>query len=373
MVVAHLLSSFEIGGGERVALELASGQKAAGYDVLVIGLAPSPDGPLAEAFRARGVQVLRISKSPGFDPRLALRLAAALRRNHVAVAHLHNALPLIYGAPAARLVGAIAVHTRHGPRPSTGLQQWLLRSSGHMAHAYVAVSSEVRDAALRQRVCRASRLSIIDNGIDVDRFGGGPDARRAAREALNLPLDAWVVGSVGRFAPEKDFPFLVRAAAPLLGPAAQHLRPAAHLLIVGDGGEMGKVRGEVAARGVDRFCVLPGARADIPACLAAMDVFVMSSRMEGMPLAVLEAMSSRLPVVATSVGGLPGLIDDGACGFLVPSGDEGALRARLQSLRDDPGTARAVGERGRQRVVERHSRETMVRRYLELYRNLGAG
>src|SRR5581483_4983682 len=129
------------------------GQLAAGHDVLVIGLAPSPDGPLAEAFGARGVKVLRISKSPGFDPRLVLRLAAALRRNHVTVAHLHNALPLIYGAPAARLTGAIAVHTRHGPRPSTGLQQWLLRSSGHMAHAYVAVSSEVRDAALRQRVC----------------------------------------------------------------------------------------------------------------------------------------------------------------------------------------------------------------------------
>jgi glycosyltransferase involved in cell wall biosynthesis len=174
------------------------------------------------------------------------------------------------------------------------------------------------------------------------------------------------VGSVGRFAPEKDYPFLVRAAAPLLGPDAR-------LLLVGDGDAMSMVRAEVKAQKVEPFVVLPGRRADVPRLLGALDAFVLSSRMEGMPLVVLEAMAAGVPVVATAVGGLPGVIAEGETGFLVPSGDEAALRARLVALRGDPARARAVAERGRAQVRERHSRETMVRRYLQLYSDLRAG
>ena len=365
MVVAHVLSSLQIGGGERVTLELAGGQAAAGHDVMVVSLAGPPDGPLADSFRARGVSVHRVAKRGGFDPTLSLRLALIFRRHGAKVAHLHNALPLIYGASAGRLAGAVVVHTRHGPRQSTGRQQWLLRAAGHLIHAYVAVSPEVRDLAQRQHACPPGRLSIIDNGVDLQAFAAGPDERRAGRQALGLPADAWVVGSVGRFAPEKDYPFLVRAAAPLLGAGAR-------LLIVGAGAEMDAIKAQVATEGVGAFVSLPGARADVPRCLAALDVFVLSSRMEGMPLAVLEAMASGLPVVATAVGGLPGLIDDGQTGFLVPSGDEAALRARLAMLRDQPEVARAVGARGRDRVAVGHSRDTMVRQYLDLYRRLGA-
>ena len=221
-----------------------------------------------------GVSVHRVAKRGGFDPTLPLRLALILRRHGARVAHLHNALPLIYGASAGRLAGAVVIHTRHGPRQSSGRQQWLLRAAGHLVHAYVAVSAEVRDLAQRQRACPPSRLSIIDNGVDLQGFSAGAEARRAGREALGLPADAWVVGSVGRFAPEKDYPFLVRAAAPLLGTGAR-------LLIVGDGAEMANVKAEVAAQGVGAFVSLPGARGDVPRCLAALDVFVLSSPARG--------------------------------------------------------------------------------------------
>src|SRR5262249_6836333 len=156
---------------------------------------------------------------------------------------------------------------------------------------------------------------------------------------------------------EKDYPLLVRAASPLLGPQGR-------LVIVGDGDEREAIRAEISARQVEPFVLLPGARDDVPRFLAALDVFALSSRMEGLPLVSLEAMAAGLPVVATAVGGLPGLIDDGRTGFLVPAGDEAALRARFSALREDRAAGRAVGARGQERVRERHSREAMVRRYL---------
>jgi glycosyltransferase involved in cell wall biosynthesis len=274
-------------------------------------------------------------------------------------------MPLIYAAAAARAAGAHVVHTRHGPGRGSRGEQWLRRGASLFVDAYVAVSPELAELVRELGDCNPAKLTVIDNGIDLARYASAPDERPAARQALGIPADAWVVGSVGRLAKEKDFPLLVRAMAPLLGPGAR-------LAIVGDGGEAGAIRAAVAATGQEPFVLLPGARDDVPRWLAALDVFALSSRMEGLPLAVLEAMAAGLPVVAPAIGGLPGVIEDGVTGFLVPAGDEGALRSRLAALRADPATARRVAARGRARVRERYSREAMVRKYLELYATLGA-
>jgi glycosyltransferase involved in cell wall biosynthesis len=365
MVVAHVLSSLRIGGQERVALELAGGQAEAGHAVMVVSLAGPPDGPLADEFRGRGVTVHRVPKRAGVDPALPLRLAALFRRERAAVVHTHNRLPLIYAAAPGKLTGAVVVHTRHGPGRGSRRETWLRRGAGHFLNAYVAVSPELAELARLLRDCAPWKMSVIENGIDIDRFRPDPEARRAVRAALGIPERAWVVGSVGRLAPEKDYPLLVRAAAPLLGPEAR-------LVIVGDGAEAEAIRAEVAARGAEAFVHLPGARSDVPRYLAAFDAFAFSSRMEGLPLGALEAMAAGLPVVATAVGGLPGLIREGATGFLVPPGDEGALRERLRAMRADPEGARAVAAAGQAHVEVRHSREAMVQSYLELYARSGA-
>jgi len=365
MIVAHVLSSLRIGGQERMALDLASGQVESRHDVMVVSLAPAPDGPLAESFRNRHVAVHRVEKRPGVDPSLPLRLAALFRREGATVVHTHNRMPLIYAAVAGKLAGASVVHTRQGPGRGTTREQWLRRGAGVLLDAYVAVSPELGDLAKSLRDCAPAKLSVIENGIDIGAFGGAAADRGAVRDALGIPAAAWMVGSVGRLAIEKDYPLLVRACAPLLSETSR-------LLIVGDGGEAAAIRAEVAARKVEPFVALPGARDDIPRLLAAMDVFVLSSRMEGLPLSVLEAMAAGLPVVVPAVGGLPGLIKDGVTGFLVPPGDEGRLRERLAALRADPALARAVGARGQDYVRERHSRESMVRRYLALYAGLGS-
>jgi glycosyltransferase involved in cell wall biosynthesis len=365
MIVAHVLSSLHIGGGERVALELAGGQAEARHSVLVVSLAQPPEGPLGDAFRRRGVAVHGVPKRPGFDVTLPLRLAALFRRARVTVVHTHNRLPLIYGAAAGKLARAAVVHTRHGPGRGTRREQWLRSGAGRFLDAYVAVSPELRDLAETLKDCSPGKLAVIENGIDLVRFAGQTGDRQAARAALGIPETAWVVGSVGRLAPEKEYPLLVRAVAPLLGPEAR-------LLIVGDGVEAAAIRAQAAACQVQPFVTLPGARDDVPRLLGALNAFALSSRMEGLPLCALEAMAAGLPVVATAVGGLPGLIKDGVTGFLVPAGDEQAMRARLSALRADPELARAVGARGQAYVREHHSREAMVRRYLALYTEVGA-
>ena len=365
MVIAHVLSSLRIGGQERVALELGAGQVAAGHQVQVVSLAPPPDGPLADAFRARGMTVQRVPKRTGIDLTLSLRLTLAFRRARLDVVHTHNRMPLIYGAAAGRLAGATVVHTRHGPGRGTRREQWLRAGAGRLVDAYVAVSPELRDLARGLGDCPPEKLRVIENGIDLGRFGGAGGERGAARAALGIPDDAWVVGSVGRLAVEKDYPLLVRALAPMLGPRAR-------LLLVGDGAEAGAIEAEATARGVRDFVVLPGARDDVPRLLAAMDVFALSSRMEGLPLCALEAMAAGLPVVATAVGGLPGLIAEGVNGYLVPPQDEEAMRRRLGALHAEPETGRAVGARARTHVRDKHSREAMVRSYLALYAEMGA-
>src|SRR5262245_46068382 len=174
-------------------------------------------------------------------------------------------MPLIYAAVAGKLAGASVVHTRHGPGRGTGREQWLRRGAGVLLDAYVAVSPELGDLARSLRDCAPGKMSVIENGIDLDAFGGAAGERGAARDALGIPGSAWVVGSVGRLAVEKDYPLLVRASAPLLSATDR-------LLIVGDGAEAAAIRHEVSARNVERFVALPGARHDVPRLLAAMDV-----------------------------------------------------------------------------------------------------
>src|SRR6185369_5689661 len=196
MNVSHVLSSLQIGGGERVALELAAGQVAAGHVVSVVSLAPLPEGPLGAPFRERGASVHTVAKGSGVDPTLPLRLGALFRRLRSEIVHTHNRMPLMYGAAPGKIAGATTVHTRHGPGRGTTRERWLRRAAGQFLDAYVAVSPELGDLARSLGDCAPRKLSVIENGIDLVRFAGAAGDREAVRAALGIPQDAWVVGSV---------------------------------------------------------------------------------------------------------------------------------------------------------------------------------
>jgi glycosyltransferase involved in cell wall biosynthesis len=359
--VVHVLSSFGMGGQERVAFDLAVGQMRAGCRVAVVSLEPPPDGPLAAEFHAAGVEVARVPRSrPGLDPMLIVRLARWLRQHGADLVHTHNRMALIYGAPAGRLARAAVVHTKHGNNPKGGTRLMAGNLAGRTVHAFVAVSDETAAFARKRREVDERRLLVIPNGIELGRFHPHAASRDKVRRELGIDSDAWVLGTVGRIAPEKNHALLVKAMAPLLGPKTR-------LVVAGDGPLLPALTELVGSLGVTRFAHLLGVRRDVPDILNALDTFVLSSDTEGLPLVVLEAMATGVPVISTRVGGVPNVLEEGKTGFLVPAGDEQALRDRAAQLRADPGATRAVGQRARTAAVDRFSAERMQRDYLELY------
>ncbi len=356
--IVHVLSSYGVGGQERVALDLAIGQRARGHRVTAISLAPPPDGAMADEFREHGVTVDRVAKRGGLDPTLIPRLALALRRHHADIVHTHNPLALIYGAPAARLVGAGAIHTKHGKNPGSRGLVALRRAAARLVHAFVAVSETTAEQARDQRDVAVARLHVIPNGIRLDRYAPDPAARAEVRAELGLG-EAWVVGTVGRIDANKNQVMLVRALASRLGRDVR-------LVIVGEGPARAEVEAEVRRLADPTAVTLTGRRMDVPRLVHAFDVFALSSTTEGLPLVVPEAMAAGLPIVTTAVGGLPGVVEDGRTGLLVPV-DERALGQALGRLVDDRALARGLGARGRELALARYSSERMVDAYLALY------
>jgi len=356
--IVHVLSSYGVGGQERVALDLAIGQKARGHEVSVISLAPPPDGAMADEFAAAGIAVGRVEKRGGFDPTLVPRLARALRQRHADVVHTHNPLPLIYGAPAARLARAAAIHTKHGINPGGRGQRLLRRAAARLAHAFVAVSDTTAAQARTQHDTALAKLHTIPNGIRLDRYAPDPEARAATRVELGLG-DAWVVGTVGRLDAAKNQAMLVRAMAPLLSSRVR-------LVIIGEGDARPEVEAAIGALAEPRWVVMTGRRMDVPRLVHAFDVFALSSRTEGLPLVVPEAMAAGLPIVTTNVGGLPGVIDDQVTGLVVPV-DERAFAGALGALEADRERARRMGAAARSVALTRFSYDRMVDAYLDLY------
>ena len=356
MRIVHVVQGLGIGGQERLVVQLARALAARGCEPAIVSL--SPGGALR--VEAEGVPVLDATRDDRADAALVARLVMLLRRLRPDVVHTHNPAPMLHAMPAAIALGVRRrVHTKHGANRYGRRGLWAARAVVRALHAVVAVSPETADVARTKERVPARRLYVVPNGIPLASFHPDADARARVRAELGIPTDAVVVGSVGRLAEEKDYPLLVRAMAPMLGERVR-------LVIVGEGSARADVERALTPE-IAAFATLTGLRHDVPALLAAFDVFALSSRTEGLPLAVPEAMATALPVVATSVGGLPSVVAPD-CGVLVPAGDASALGRALDALARDPGRVRALGAAARRHALARFSLDRMTDKYEALYR-----
>jgi glycosyltransferase involved in cell wall biosynthesis len=233
------------------------------------------------------------------------------------------------------------------------LQRWIHRNATHVT----AVSESVADTVAAMGVPRR-RITVIPNGVDASRFDHAPE-----RGALGVNGGARVIGSVGCLAVRKDYGTLLEAIARI---APRHRDLA--LVLVGDGPERGALEGRAHELEIAARVHFLGERPDVERLLPAMDVFVLSSREEGIPNALLEAMAAGRPSVATAVGGTVEVLEDGETGWLVPARAPVALAAALEAALSHPDAARRRGAAARRFAREKLSIEAMVRRHEDFYR-----
>jgi glycosyltransferase involved in cell wall biosynthesis/protein-tyrosine-phosphatase len=366
--------SADLWAGAEVQLATTTGYMVAQPGVSVSAVLFN-EGPLAERLRRLGVPVTIVDERTTSAFGILRRLVRFFKDHDIDVVHTHRYKDSVLAGIAAKLAGVRhVVRTVHGLRePMTGwagLKFRLYETLDRLAllccaDLVIAVSMRMADT-LRASGYRPTSVTHIHNGVDlvaIDRRA--PKDARDIRRELGIDPYAVVIGTVGRLSPVKGHASLLRAARRIL-----QRHPGVTFLIVGSGPLESGLRAEAASLGIDGACVFAGARQDVHDLIAAMDVFVLPSLDEGIPMALLEAMALRVPVVATAVGGVPEVVEDGVSGILIPPADHEALADGCLRLIADREWARAIGTRGRHLVEQRFTQERCGRALLTAYRSV---
>jgi glycosyltransferase involved in cell wall biosynthesis len=372
--VAHVAMSLDTGGLERIVVDLVREGRRLGQEVAVVCL--ERPGKLSGQAVALGARVYCVDKRPGIRPGAFVRLRRVLRDFRPDVVHAHTVGGLFYAGPAARVLGApLVVMTEHinnlchplSGRLARWRRAWLVWLSVRFCRRVFCVSKDIADELAERRLAPRDKLCVLLNGIDTSRVTRLTD-RAGLRRSLGIPPEATVIGNVARLNPVKCQDLLIRAFARL-----KPRFPGAHLLLVGDGPSREALERQAAGSGLRGSVHFAGYQAEPERYLQVMNVFALTSSLEGLPLAILEAWAVGLPVVASAVGGVPDLIEHGRNGFLFPSGEEDALVNCLDSLLADPVTAAGVGDAARREAVARYDLSRMAGDYDRHYRELLGG
>jgi sugar transferase (PEP-CTERM/EpsH1 system associated) len=357
--VVHVVLSLGVGGLERNVVNQVREGKKLGQRVSVVCLERA--GALAPRVEALGGRVVCLEKRPGLRPGMVFRARRLLRELRPDVVHTHQLATLLYGGAAARLLRVpVVIHTEHGrERYATRFRTRMLgRIAGRFCDTFYCLTADMAGEVGAARIVPSEKIRVIQNGIDVSKFAEASCDVSAVREALGVPSDAPLIGTVGRLSEVKRQDVLIRAFARVVARA-----PNAHLVLVGDGPLRQELGSLAAGLGIADRVHFAGYQPDSAPYLRAMTVFALTSRSEGMPQAVLEASVTGLPVVASRVGGLPEVIEDGVSGVLFNAGDEAALAEALCDLIADPQRATRMGAAARARVESRFDVARMAAEY----------
>lgn len=315
-------------------------------------------GRIGEEMKAEGADVIAFGRRPGRDWGVARRLAAAACDRGIEVMHAHQYTPFFYAAlakvlhPRWRLI--LTEHGRHYPDRVSPLRRAVNRLAlDRLADAVTACCHFSAEGLTKTDGFAGNRIEVIENGIDVDRYGPPQPAAYGVAGRRSII-------HVARHHPVKDQFTLLR------GFAAAAL-PGVDLLMAGDGPLSGELEALAAQLGVRERVKFLGIRTDIPDLMRAADVFALTSVSEAASLTLLEAMATGLPSVVTAVGGNPELVRHEKEGLLVPRGDTGACAAALRRLFDDPVLAARLGAAARARARERYRLDRTVGEYFRLY------
>lgn len=363
LVIVHIVAPGEVGGTESVIRGLAIGHHRQGHQVHVIGVVePEPKNhPYLRSLSDAGVRVHGLylgTRAYLQERRIVARLLREIRPD---VVHTHGYRPDILDAPLARSLGIATVTTLHGSSLLGGraaLHEWLQMRLLSRSEAVVAVSRQIVEDLRKTRV-PPERVHYIPNGWVAS---ADPLSRDEARKELGLAPTGVVIGWVARLIPVKACDIFLRAFSACRGLPV-------HAAIIGEGAERTRLealRAELGLEGQVTFC---GARGQAGRLFTAFDAFVLSSRSEGTPITLLEAMAAGVPVVTTAVGGIPDVVTPNEA-LLVPPEDPVALGVALRQLIDDPVAARARAQAATRRLNDEFGADRWLASHETMYRSI---
>ncbi len=374
-----------VGGAETVAATLAlRASPAWAPHVLCLREGEDAgDSPLRRSLAENGVPLHAIAMGGLRDARSGLGLLALLRRLRPAVVHAHNRPSDGWAMMAAAAAGVPArLYTRHLTYPDlTPSQIRRYALAARLAHRVVAVSGAVAGHLVRGERTPEGRITLIPNGVDLARLDAASPVTRARaglmRADWGIPKGAILVGTLSRLSEQKGLDVFLEASARVLAAA-----PEIRFAIVGEGEARASLEQRARALGVADAVVFAGFQ-DAAAALAAFDLFVTTSRYEGLPLTLLEAMAAGRAVIAPRIGAFPEVVEDGVTGLLpapdrwsatAPRLDPAPFAAAMLALARDGALRARLGEAARKRVEAEYAVQTMVSRHEALYaRILGEG
>lgn len=370
LTVLHVRNTDRHGGPERLIVDQARFSPPDVHHILAAFVTEGQESDFLAAAREAGLATREIPQRSSYDRGMlgVLRALVDELQPDVVVSHDYKANWVVKKALRGNDASPACVAVVHGyTREDFKIRvfEWLdRRGLKHFDH--VLVVSDV----LKQQVTRAgvprTRLTRVRNSVDVASvLEAARQGRAAVREELGLSPEAEVLLFLGRLSPEKAPENLLEAFTHL---APRH--PMLHLLVVGDGVLSGLLANRVRAEGLDERVTFAGWRTDPAACLGAADILVLPSHTEGLPVALLEAMSARTAVVATAVGEIPRVLDEGSLGWMVPPGDAVALEAALMAALGDPDERLLRVEAAHQRVREEYGAQAGADRLAALYRQV---
>jgi L-malate glycosyltransferase len=364
--ICQVLHSLNVGGAEILAYRLA-GQLGGQYRFVFACL--DEVGSLGAELRAQGMPIEALGRGTGLDMDCARRLAGFLRREKVDLIHAHQYTPFAYSLLAGWLRRRPPVlfneHGRFHPDHRSFKRVIFNRLMLRRRDRVIAVGQAVRKAVIDNEGISPRRIGVIHNGVRLPVERAEPAVRLAVRHELGVSEDEFLILLVARLDAIKDHATAIRALARVTATA-----PRTRLLIVGDGAERDQIQREIEARGLVRWVGMLGQRRDVDRLLGAADAILLTSLSEGIPVTIIEAMGYGLPVVATDVGGVREVVENGRTGLLASAGGDEELAQAILRLVSDVPLRREMGQAGRRRAEALFTEDRMHRAYAAVYEEM---
>jgi glycosyltransferase involved in cell wall biosynthesis len=365
MRVLQLISSTGLFGAERVVLELSKSLRLMANCYPTVGVIKNLKNPHTEVTdeaESNDLSTVLFPCRGKFDLHTIFEIRDFVTRHKIDLIHCHGYKSNFYGLLASKNTLPTLTTNHNWLTTHWKLKVYCFLDAMWIRHfdRIVAVSEEIKREMVKYNVPE-KKIAVIDNGIDIEEFHREISTEKIRKE-FSLNEHTKVTGTVGSLKPEKGHTFLLKAAKEVLG-----ITPNVKFLIVGDGPLREALEREARDLGIDKDVIFAGYRRDIAEMLGAMDIFVLPSVREGLPMVVLEAMASRKPVIATRVGGISKVIKNEENGILVEPKDVVALRNSIIDLMNNDNKMREFAYKGHEKMKTDFSSTAMGRKYYDLY------